>query len=70
MKLIVCIGFLKEKFWLREQDLNLRPSGYEPDELPDCSIPRLKDKHLEIKAFIRLGERAVKLKIPQFFTPA
>jgi hypothetical protein len=21
--------------------LNRRPSGYEPDELPDCSIPRL-----------------------------
>ncbi len=27
-------------FWLREADLNHRPSGYEPDELPDCSIPR------------------------------
>ena len=26
--------------WLREPDLNRRPSGYEPDELPSCSIPR------------------------------
>ena len=24
------------------QDLNLRPSGYEPDELPGCSTPRTR----------------------------
>ena len=26
--------------YLRELDLNQRPSGYEPDELPDCSTPQ------------------------------
>jgi hypothetical protein len=27
-------------FRLRGEDLNLRPSGYEPDELPGCSTAR------------------------------
>jgi peroxiredoxin-like protein len=29
---------------LRGEDLNLRPSGYEPDELPDCSTPRHRER--------------------------
>jgi hypothetical protein len=31
----------EERKWLRGLDLNQRPSGYEPDELPGCSTPRL-----------------------------
>ena len=29
----------KRSFWLRGVDLNHRPLGYEPNELPDCSTP-------------------------------
>src|SRR5205807_2078980 len=28
-----------ELVWLRGMDLNHRPLGYEPNELPDCSTP-------------------------------
>jgi hypothetical protein len=28
------------RIWWRRLDLNQRPSGYEPDELPGCSTPR------------------------------
>ena len=33
---------------LRGPDLNQRPSGYEPDELPDCSTPRYCDFFLSL----------------------
>ena len=41
--------------WLRELDLNQRPSGYEPDELPNCSIPRYK---------LNGGERGIRTPAP------
>src|SRR5262245_33156089 len=31
--------------WLRGRDLNPRPLGYEPNELPDCSTPRHCEEH-------------------------
>jgi hypothetical protein len=33
-------AFREDLTWWRGLDLNQRPSGYEPDELPDCSTPR------------------------------
>ena len=34
------IAFQARFYWLRGRDLNPRPLGYEPNELPDCSTPR------------------------------
>src|SRR5437879_824650 len=41
----------------RGQDLNLRPRGYEPRELPDCSTPR----HA-LPEFLHAGRRFVRVR--------
>ena len=38
--------------------MNLRPSGYEPDELPDCSTP-----HQEGRAFYKRPPQAATPKV-------
>ena len=49
-------------FWLRGRDLNPRPSGYEPDELPGCSTPRLHyvpgDDEIKLKMILRDNQSA------------
>ena len=37
---VITTTLTNHNFWLREPDLNQQPLGYEPSELPDCSIPR------------------------------
>ena len=61
----------RQVIWLRGLDLNQRPSGYEPDELPGCSTPRIyygemeagiKSKsslHVRIRAFAPFGDEPI-----------
>jgi hypothetical protein len=45
--------------WLRGVDLNHRPLGYEPNELPDCSTPRIHHNNRRYAASIfQLGALA------------
>ena len=43
-------GLVTREIWLRGRDLNPRPLGYEPNELPDCSTPRLRKSDRSTRA--------------------
>src|SRR5262245_54805532 len=45
--------------WWRGWDLNPRPSGYEPDELPYCSTPRRRRKTVATDRAVRNRPMAV-----------
>ena len=48
----VCINAVVNT-WLRGKDLNQRPPGYGPDELPDCSTPRCEYNNIQIIATLQ-----------------
>ncbi len=44
-------------YWLRGLDLNQRPLGYEPNELPDCSTPHLDSSNRSAQGQTTLPSR-------------
>jgi hypothetical protein len=44
--------------WLRGVDLNHRPLGYEPNELPDCSTPRIDHNNRDMERQTKASGRA------------
>jgi hypothetical protein len=49
--------------WLRGVDLNHRPLGYEPNELPDCSTP-----HFDHNQWLRHRQTPLPVMVPHFLS--
>jgi hypothetical protein len=47
----------KRRVWLRGVDLNHRPLGYEPNELPDCSTPHKNHNSRVVKGQTSVASR-------------
>ena len=48
--------------------MNLRPSGYEPDELPDCSTPRRVklEYNTAAECSAKIGPKAYAARLSKF----
>ena len=43
--------------------MNLRPSGYEPDELPDCSTPHQREPRIVLEDTAKASLRTLQPKL-------
>src|SRR5579871_4514145 len=60
------------KRWLRGVDLNHRPLGYEPNELPDCSTPQFdhNNRWRDRQTYGRFGASNLRSRSEVFFEEA
>src|SRR5438270_13439184 len=56
---LYCMLLKGKELWLRGVDLNHRPLGYEPNELPGCSTPQIQYNSVFTRGQTREGERKV-----------